>query len=276
MASVTTEDGTDIFYKDWGSKDAQPLFFHHGWPLSADDWDSQMMFFLAQGYRVIAHDRRGHGRSSQTSEGHDMDTYAADAATVVEALGLTNAIHIGHSTGGGEVTRYVATYGAKHQVAKAVLISSIPPTFMQSERNPDGVPKEVVDGIRDGTAFHRSQFYQDITIPFYGFNREGAVVSQGIRDNWWRQGMMGAAIAHWECVRVLSETEFYDDLAVIDVPVLVMHGEDDQICPFPTTGARSVKLLKNGKLISYPGLPHGMPTTHAEVINTDLLAFIKA
>jgi non-heme chloroperoxidase len=276
MASVTTEDGTDIFYKDWGSKDAQPLFFHHGWPLSADDWDSQMMFFLAQGYRVIAHDRRGHGRSSQTSEGHDMDTYAADAATVVEALGLTNAIHIGHSTGGGEVTRYVATYGAKHQVAKAVLISSIPPTFMQSERNPDGVPKEVVDGIRDGTAFHRSQFYQDITIPFYGFNREGAVVSQGIRDNWWRQGMMGAAIAHWECVRVLSETEFYDDLAVIDVPVLVMHGEDDQICPFPTTGARSVKLLKNGKLISYPGLPHGMPTTHAEVINTNLLAFIKA
>lgn len=276
MATVTTADGTEIFYKDWGQKDAQPLFFHHGWPLSADDWDSQMMFFLAQGYRVIAHDRRGHGRSTQTSEGHDMDTYAADAEAVVEALGLTNAIHIGHSTGGGEVARYVATYGVKHSVAKAVLLSAIPPTFMQSERNPDGVPKAVVDSIRDGTAFHRSQFYQDITIPFYGFNREGAVVSQGIRDNWWRQGMMGAAIAHWECVRVLSETEFYDDLAVIDVPVLVMHGEDDQICPFPTTGARSVKLLKNGKLISYPGFPHGMPTTHADVINADLLAFFKS
>jgi non-heme chloroperoxidase len=276
MASVTTKDGTEIFYKDWGPKDAQPLFFHHGWPLSADDWDSQMMFFLAQGYRVVAHDRRGHGRSTQTSEGHDMDTYAADAEAVVEALGLTNAIHVGHSTGGGEVARYVATYGPKHQVAKAVLLSAIPPTFMQSERNPDGVPKAVVDSIRDGTAFHRSQFYQDITIPFYGFNREGAVVSQGIRDNWWRQGMMGAAIAHWECVRVLSETEFYDDLAAIDVPVLVMHGEDDQICPFPTTGARSVKLLKNGKLISYPGFPHGMPTTHADVINADLLAFFKS
>ena len=276
MASVTTEDGVEIFYKDWGPKDAQPLFFHHGWPLSADDWDSQMMFFLAHGYRVIAHDRRGHGRSTQTSEGHDMDTYAADAEAVVETLGLTNAIHIGHSTGGGEVARYVATYGVKHQVAKAVLLSAIPPTFMQSERNPDGVPKAVVDSIRDGTAFHRSQFYQDITIPFYGFNREGAAVSQGIRDNWWRQGMMGAAIAQWECVRVLSETEFYDDLAVIDVPVLVMHGEDDQICPFPTTGARSVKLLKNGKLISYPGFPHGMPTTHADVINADLLAFFKS
>ena len=275
MATITTADGTEIFYKDWGSKDAQPLFFHHGWPLSADDWDSQMMFFLAQGYRVIAHDRRGHGRSTQTSEGHDMDTYAADAAAVVEALGLTGAVHIGHSTGGGEVTRYVATYGAKHHVAKAVLISAIPPTFMQSERNPDGVPKQVVDGIRDGTAFHRSQFYQDITIPFYGFNRDGAVVSQGIRDNWWRQGMMGAAIAQWECVRVLSETEFYDDLAVIECPVLVMHGEDDQICPFTTTGARSVKLVKDGRLISYPGLPHGMPTTHADIINRDLLAFIQ-
>jgi non-heme chloroperoxidase len=234
-----------------------------------------MMFFLAQGYRVIAHDRRGHGRSSQTSEGHDMDTYAADAFAVVQVLGLRNAIHIGHSTGGGEVTRYVATYG-KGRVAKAVLISSIPPTFMQSQRNPDGVPKAVVDGIRDGTAFHRSQFYQDITMPFYGFNRPGAVVSEGIRQNWWRQGMMGAAIAQWECVRVLSETEFFDDLAVIDVPVLVMHGEDDQICPFTTTGARSVKLLKQGRLISYPGLPHGMPTTHADLINRDLLAFIRS
>ncbi len=276
MSIVTTTDGTEIFYKDWGPKDAQPLFFHHGWPLSADDWDSQMMFFLAQGYRVIAHDRRGHGRSSQTSQGHDMDTYAADAYAVSQALGLTNAIHIGHSTGGGEVTRYVAKYGGGGRVAKAVLISAIPPTFMQSERNPDGVPKAVVDGIRDGTAFNRSQFYQDITIPFYGFNRPGAVVSEGVRQNWWRQGMMGAAIAQWECVRVLSETEFYDDLAVIDAPVLVMHGEDDQICPFTTTGARSVKLLKQGRLISYPGLPHGMPTTHADIINRDLLAFIKS
>jgi non-heme chloroperoxidase len=275
MATIITQDGIEIFYKDWGPKDAQVLFFHHGWPLSADDWDSQMMFFLAQGYRVIAHDRRGHGRSSQTSEGHDMDTYAADAFAVVEHLGLTNAIHIGHSTGGGEVTRYVAKYGKGGRVAKAVLISAIPPTFMQSGRNPDGVPKAVVDSIRDGTAYHRSQFYQDITIPFYGFNREGAAVSEGIRQNWWRQGMMGAAIAQWECVRVLSETEFFDDLAVIDVPVLVMHGEDDQICPFSTTGARSVKLLKQGKLISYPGLPHGMPTTHADIINRDLLAFIQ-
>ncbi|WP_395397459.1 alpha/beta hydrolase [Novosphingobium sp. BL-8A] len=276
MATITTTDGIEIFYKDWGPKEAPPLFFHHGWPLSADDWDSQMMFFLAQGFRVIAHDRRGHGRSTQTSEGHDMDTYAADAAAVVDALGLTGAVHIGHSTGGGEVTRYVATYGPKHRVAKAVLISAIRPTFMQSARNPDGVPKAVVDGIRDGTANHRSQFYQDITIPFYGFNREGAVVSQGIRDNWWRQGMMGAAIAQWECVRVLSETEFFDDLAAIEVPVLVMHGEDDQICPFTTTGARSVKLVKDGRLISYPGLPHGMPTTHADIINRDLLAFIQS
>jgi len=272
MPTVTTTDGTEIFYKDWGT--GQPLFFHHGWPLSADDWDSQMMFFLAQGYRVIAHDRRGHGRSTQTANGHDMDTYAADAFAVSQKLGLENAIHIGHSTGGGEVTRYVAKYG-QGRVAKAVLISAIPPTFMQSEKNPDGVPKAVVDGIRDGTAFHRAQFYKDITIPFYGYNRPGAVVSEGIQLNWWRQGMMGAAIAHYECVKVLSETEFYDDLAAIDIPVLVLHGEDDQICPFPTTGARSVKLLKQGRLKSYPGLPHGMPTTHADLINADLLAFFK-
>jgi len=274
MAIITTEDGTEIYFKDWGRKDAQPLFFHHGWPLSADDWDAQMMFFLDLGYRVIAHDRRGHGRSTQTDQGHDMDTYAADAAAVVEKLDLRNSVHIGHSTGGGEATRYVARHG-KGRVAKAVLISAIPPLFMKSSRNPDGVPKEVVDGIRDGTANHRSQFYKDITIPFYGFNRPGAVVSEGIRENWWRQGMMGSIQAQYECIRVLSETEFYDDLAIIDVPVLVMHGEDDQICPFPTTGARSVKLLKHGVLKSYPGFPHGMPTTHADVINADLLAFIK-
>jgi non-heme chloroperoxidase len=273
MNKIVTKDGTKIFYKDWGS--GQPLFFHHGWPLSADDWDTQMMFFLAQGYRVIAHDRRGHGRSTQTDKGHDMDTYAADVAEVVKALDLRDVIHIGHSTGGGEVTRYVARYG-KGRVAKAVLISAIPPTFMQSARNPDGVPKAVVDQIREGTAFNRSQFYQDITIPFYGFNRPGAKVSQGIRDNWWRQGMMGSAQAHYECVRVLSETDFFDDLKNIDIPVLVMHGLDDQICPFEASGAKSVKLLKHGTLKTYPGFPHGMPATNAEQINADLLEFIKA
>src|ERR1700759_54666 len=275
MGAITVKDGTSIFFKDWGPKSAQPIVFHHGWPLSSDDWDNQMMFFLSKGFRVIAHDRRGHGRSTQTDKGHDMDTYADDAFEVVKALDLKGAGHIGHSPGGGEVARYVARHGGNGRVSKAVLISAIPPTFMQSARNPDGVPKEVVDGIRDGTANHRSQFYKDITIPFYGFNRPGAVISEGIRENWGRQGMMGAAIAHYECVRVLSETEFYDDLAAIDVPVLVMHGEDDQICPFPTTGAKSVKLLKHGTLKSYPGLPHGMPTTHAEQINVDLLAFIR-
>lgn len=273
MNFVRVKDGTEIFYKDWGT--GRPLFFHHGWPLSADDWDAQMMFFLARGYRVIAHDRRGHGRSTQTAVGHDMNTYAADVHAVVESLDLKDSVHIGHSTGGGEVTRYVANHG-KGRVSKAVLISAIPPTFMQSARNPDGVPKEVVDGIREGTANHRSQFYQDITIPFYGFNRPGAKVSEGIKHNWWRQGMMGSIQAQYECIRVLSETEFFDDLKAIDVPVLVMHGEDDQICPFPTTGARSVKLLKKGILKSYPGLPHGMPTTHAEIINADLLKFIES
>jgi non-heme chloroperoxidase len=273
MTMITVKDGTQIFYKDWGK--GQPLFFHHGWPLSADDWDTQMMFFLHHGYRVIAHDRRGHGRSTQTAEGHDMDTYAADVAELVTALDLKDAIHIGHSTGGGEVTRYVAKHG-KGRVAKAVLISSIPPLFIKTEKNPDGVPREVLDGLRDGTANHRAQFYQDITIPFYGFNRPGATVSEGIRQNWWRQGMMGSAVAHYDCIKVLSETEFYDDLAVIDVPVLVMHGEDDQICPFPITGAKSVKLLKHGKQKSYPGFPHGMPATHSDTINADLLEFIRS
>ncbi len=273
MNTITVKDGTEIFYKDWGT--GQPLFFHHGWPLTADDWDTQMMFFLKQGYRVIAHDRRGHGRSTQTANGHDMDTYAADVAELVEKLDLRNSVHIGHSTGGGEVTRYVARHG-NGRVAKAVLISAIPPLFMQTEKNPDGVPRAVVDGLRDGTANHRAQFYKDITLPFYGFNRPGAVISEGIRENWWRQGMMGSAIAHYECIRVLSETEFYDDLAMIDIPVLVMHGEDDQICPFPITGAKSVKLLKHGKLKTYPGYPHGMPTTHAPQINADLLEFIKS
>jgi non-heme chloroperoxidase len=271
MAFVTTKDGTEIYYKDWGK--GQPLFFHHGWPLSADDWDTQMMFFLKHGYRVIAHDRRGHGRSTQTANGHDMDTYAADADAVVQALDLKDAVHIGHSTGGGEVIRYVAKHG-KGRVAKAVLISSIPPKLLKSKENPAGLPVEVFDGLRDGTAYHRSQFYQDITMPFYGFNRPGAKISQGIRDNWWRQGMMGSAQAHYECVRVLSETDFFEDLKSVDVPVLVQHGLDDQICPFEASGAVAIKLVKHGTLKTYPGFPHGMPTTHAEQINADLLEFV--
>jgi non-heme chloroperoxidase len=272
-ATITLKDGTEIFYKDWGT--GQPLFFHHGWPLSADDWDTQMMFFLSHGYRVIAHDRRGHGRSTQTVNGNDMDTYASDVDELVTALGLTNAVHIGHSTGGGEVIRYVARHG-KGRVAKAVIISAIPPTLMKSAKNPDGVPKEAIDAIRDGTANHRAQFYKDITIPFYGYNRPGAAVSEGIRENWWRQGMMGGAKAHYDCIAVFSETEFFDDLPLIDIPVLVMHGEDDQIAPFPITGARSVKLLRKGTLKSYPGLPHGMPATHPDIVNADLLAFLKS
>jgi non-heme chloroperoxidase len=273
MDSIKVKDGTQIFFKDWGA--GQPLFFHHGWPLSADDWDTQMMFFLGQGYRVIAHDRRGHGRSTQTAKGHDMDTYAGDVSEITKALDLKDAVHIGHSTGGGEVTRYVAKYG-KGRVAKAVLISSIPPMLLKSDKNPDGLPIEVFNQLRDGTAYHRAQFYQDITMPFYGFNRPGATISQGIRDNWWRQGMMGSAQAHYECVRVLSETDFFDDLKSIDVPVLVMHGLDDQICPFEASGAKAVKLLKHGTLKTYPGFPHGMPATNADQINADLLEFIKA
>jgi non-heme chloroperoxidase len=273
MDKLKVKDGTEIHYKDWGT--GQPLFFHHGWPLSADDWDTQMMFFLEHGYRVIAHDRRGHGRSTQTVNGNDIDTYAADVAELVHALDLKNAVHIGHSTGGGEVARYVAKYG-KGRVAKAVLISSIAPTLMKSDKNPDGVPKEVIDGLRNSTANHRSQFYKDFTIPFYGYNRPGATISEGLRENWWRQGMMGGIKAQYDCIKALSESEFFDDLKMIDVPVLVMHGEDDQICPFATTGAKSVKLLKHGTLKSYPGLPHGMPATHADLINADLLTFIKA
>jgi non-heme chloroperoxidase len=273
MDTITVKDGAKIFFKDWGK--GQPLVFHHGWPLSADDWDAQMTFFLAHGYRVIAHDRRGHGRSTQTSDGNDMDTYAADVAELTKALDLKDAVHIGHSTGGGEVTRYVARHG-KGRVAKAVLISSIPPMLLKSEKNPAGLPMEVFDGLRDGTGNHRAQFYQDITMPFYGFNRPGAKIVQGIRDNWWRQGMMGSIKAHYECVKALSESDFFDDLKAIDVPVLVMHGEDDQICPFEASGKIAVTLLKRGTLKTYPGFPHGMPATNADVINKDLLAFIKA
>lgn len=273
MGKITVKDGTEIYYKDWGT--GQPLFFHHGWPLSGDDWDGQMMFFLKQGYRVIAHDRRGHGRSSQASGGHDMDTYAADVAELTQALELKDAIHIGHSTGGGEVIRYVAKYG-QGRVAKAVLISAVTPIMIQSENNPDGVPSAVFDEIREGTATQRAQYFQDFTIPFYGYNREGAKISQGVRDNWWRQGMMGGVKAHHDGIKAFSETDFTEDLKSVDIPVLVLHGEDDQIVPFPISGAKAVKLLKNGKLISYPGFPHGMPTTEAATINADLLAFIKS
>ncbi|WP_346316874.1 alpha/beta hydrolase [Chitinophaga sp. YIM B06452] len=273
MSKITVKDGTEIYYKDWGT--GQPIVFHHGWPLSGDDWDAQMMFFLNKGFRVIAHDRRGHGRSSQPPNGHDMDTYAADVAELAKALDLKNAIHVGHSTGGGEVIRYVAKHGAG-RVAKAVLISAVPPIMVQTPNNPEGIPLSVFDGIREGTATNRAQFFQDFTIPFYGYNREGAKISQGIRDNWWRQGMMGGAKAHYDCIKAFSETDFTEDLKSVDVPVLVMHGEDDQIVPFPLTGQKSIKLLKNGKLISYPGFPHGMPATEAARINADLLEFIKS
>lgn len=272
MNTITVKDGTEIYYKDWGT--GQPLFFHHGWPLSADDWDTQMMFFLGRGYRVIAHDRRGHGRSTQTENGNEMDTYAADVAELVEKLDLRDAIHIGHSTGGGEVARYVARYG-KGRVAKAVLISSVPPIMVKSDKNPGGTPIEVFDSIREGTANHRAQFYQDITLPFYGYNRPGAKISQGVRENWWRQGMMGGIKAQYDCIKAFSETDFTEDLKAIEVPTLVMHGEDDQIVPFADAGPLSANLLKNSTTKFYPGYPHGMPTTHADVINADLLEFIK-
>jgi non-heme chloroperoxidase len=273
MSTITVKDGTEIYYKDWGT--GQPLVFHHGWPLSSDDWDGQMMFFVQHGYRVIAHDRRGHGRSSQTSEGHNMDTYAADVAELTAALGLKNAVHIGHSTGGGEAIHYAAKYG-KDRVAKVVLISAVTPIMVQSESNPDGVPMSVFDEIRQGTGFNRAQYFEDFTIPFYGYNREGAKISQGVRDNWWRQAMIGSVKAHYEGIKAFSETDFTEDLKSVDIPVLVLHGEDDQIVPFPISGAKAVKLVKNGKLISYPGFPHGMPTTEAATINKDLLEFIKS
>ena len=273
MSKITVSDGTEIYYKDWGT--GQPIVFHHGWPLSGDDWDGQMMFFLSQGYRVIAHDRRGHGRSTQTAEGHDMDTYAADVAELVKALDLKDAIHIGHSTGGGEVIRYVAKYG-QGRVATAVLISAVTPLMVKTESNPDGIPMSVFDEIREGTATNRLQYFRDFSIPFYGYNREGAVESQGVRDNWWRQGMMGAIKAHYDCIKAFSETDFTEDLKNADVPVLVLHGEDDQIVPFELTGAKAVKLLKDGKLISYPGFPHGMPVTEAATISKDILAFLKS
>jgi non-heme chloroperoxidase len=273
MSTIKVKDGAEIFYKDWGT--GQPIVFHHGWPLSADDWDAQMMFFLAAGYRVIAHDRRGHGRSSQVSEGHDMETYVSDVNELVNALDLKDAIHIGHSTGGGEVIRYVNKFG-KDKVAKAVLISAVTPVMVQSENNPDGVPMSIFDEIRQGTGFNRPQYYQDFTLPFYSYNREGAKISEGIRHNWWRQGMMGSVKAHYEGIKAFSEFDFTEDLKSVEIPVLVMHGEDDQIVPYAISGPKAAKLLPNGQFISYPGFPHGMPVTEAEIINKDILTFLKA
>jgi len=273
MSFLKLSDGTDLYYKDWGT--GQPIVFHHGWPLSGDDWDAQMIFFLQNGFRVIAHDRRGHGRSSQTATGHEMETYANDVAQLVAALDLKEAIHIGHSTGGGEVIRYVNKYG-KGRVAKAVLVSAVTPVMVQGAGNPDGVPKSVFDEIRLLTATQRQQYFRDFSIPFYGYNREGAVEKQGVRDNWWRQGMMGSILAHYECIKAFSETDFTEDLKNVDVPVLVLHGEDDQIVPVNITALKAIKLLKQGKIITYPGFPHGMPTTEAATINKDILAFIKS
>ena len=277
MAFVTTSDGTGIFYKDWGPKDAQPIVFHHGWPLSSDDWDAQMLFFLANGYRVVAHDRRGHGRSEQVGEGHDMAHYAADAAAVAEHLDLRNAIHIGHSTGGGEVAAYVARHGIPQgRVAKAVLVSAVPPIMLKTDLYPGGLPIEVFDGFRSALAANRASFFRDVAAgPFYGFNRAGARIDEAVIDNWWRQGMMGSAKAHYDGIKAFSETDFTDDLRSIEVPTLVLHGTDDQIVPFADSAPLSAKLLKNGTLKVYRGYPHGMLTTHADVINPDLLAFVK-
>lgn len=275
MGTITTKDGTEIFYKDWGPKDAQPIVFHHGWPLSSDDWDSQMMYFLLKGYRVVAHDRRGHGRSSQTDTGNEMDTYAADVAALTDHLDLKGAVHIGHSTGGGEVARYVAR-AKPGRVAKAVLIGAVPPIMLKTPANPGGLPIEVFDGFRSALLANRAQFFLDIpTGPFFGFNRPGAKVDQGVIWNWWRQGMAGGTKAHYDCIKAFSETDFTEDLKAITVPTLVMHGEDDQIVPIAASALLAVKLLKHGTLKTYPGLPHGMCTTHADVVNPDLLAFIK-
>ncbi|AXY21138.1 Non-heme chloroperoxidase [Komagataeibacter saccharivorans] len=276
MSFVTTSDGTEIFYKDWGPKDARPIVFHHGWPLSADDWDTQMLFFLSRGFRVIAHDRRGHGRSAQVSDGHDMDHYAADTSAVVEHLDLKNAIHVGHSTGGGQVARYVVKYGQPQgRVAKAVLISSVPPLMVRTDRSPEGAPIEVLDGLRAGLADNRAQFFLDVASgPFYGFNRPGAEVSEGTIRNWWRQGMMGSAKAHYEGIRAFSETDQTEDLKAITVPVLVLQGDDDQVVPYKNAAILQDRLIQNSTLKIYPGYPHGMHTTHADVINADILAFI--
>jgi len=272
MPTITTKDGTQIFYKDWGK--GQPIVFSHGWPLSADDWDGQMLYFGQQGFRVIAHDRRGHGRSDQTWDGNDMDTYSDDLAELFEKLDLKDAIMVGHSTGGGEVARYLGRHGTK-RVAKAVLISAIPPLMLKTEKNPTGTPIEVFDGLRTALAANRPQFYKDITMPFYGYNRPGAKISEGIREHWWLQGMVGSVKAHYDCIKVFSETDQTEDLKKIDIPVLVMHGDDDQIVPIAASAPLSAKLLKHSTLKVYPGFPHGMPATNADVINADLLSFFK-
>jgi len=275
MGYVTTKDGVDIFYKDWGPRDAQVLFFHHGWPLSSDDWDTQLLFFLGQGYRVVAHDRRGHGRSSQVWDGHDMDHYADDVAEVVKHLNIKNAIHIGHSTGGGEVAHYIARHGEEN-VAKAVLVSAVPPLMVKTENNPEGLPKEVFDDLQNQVLTNRAQFFRDLPSgPFYGFNRPDAKPSEGIINNWWRQGMTGSAKAHYDGIVTFSQTDFTEDLKKITIPVLVLHGDDDQIVPYKTSGVKSAELLQNSQLKIYPGFSHGMLTVNHEVINADLLAFIR-
>ena len=278
MGTVTTKDGTDIFFKDWGPKTAQPIVFHHGWPLSSDDWDAQLLFFVQHGYRVVAHDRRGHGRSAQVSGGHDMDHYAADAFAVVDHLELRNAVHIGHSTGGGEVARYVAKHGQPAgRVAKAVLVSAVPPLMLRTAANPEGLPLEVFDGFRKATAANRAQFFQDVPAgPFYGFNRPGATLHQGVIQNWWRQGMMGSALAHYEGIKAFSETDQTEDLKAITVPTLVMHGDDDQIVPIADAALKAIKLLSNGTLKVYAGYSHGMLTINADELNADLLAFVQS
>jgi non-heme chloroperoxidase len=274
MNTIKMTDDTEIFYKDWGT--GQPIVFHHGWPLTADDWDAQIIYFVLRGYRVIAHDRRGHGRSTQTATGNDMDTYAADVAQLAAHLDLRNAIHVGHSTGGGEVARYVARHG-QGRVAKAVLIGAVPPIMVKTVKNPGGLPIEVFDGFRTALTENRAQFFRDVPAgPFYGFNRPGAKVYQGVIDNWWRQGMMGGSKAHYDCIKAFSETDFTEDLQDLKVPVLIMHGDDDQVVPIADSALLSAKLVKNGTLKVYKGYPHGMCTTHPDVINPDLLAFIKA
>jgi non-heme chloroperoxidase len=272
MATITVKDGTKIFYKDWGK--GQPIVFSHGWPLTADDWDGQMLFFGQHGYRVIAHDRRGHGRSSQTLDGNEMNTYADDLAALFETLDLKDAIMVGHSTGGGEVARYLGRHGSE-RVAKAALVSAVPPLMLKTERNPLGQPVAAFDALRTALAANRPQFYMDITLPFYGYNRPGAKISEGIRQHWWLQGMMGGMKPHFDCIKAFSETDFTEDLKKTDIPVLVLHGEDDQIVPIAAAGPQSAKLLKHATLKVYPGYPHGMPTTHADQINADLLAFFK-
>ncbi|OJW57055.1 MAG: alpha/beta hydrolase [Sphingomonadales bacterium 63-6] len=277
MSYVTTKDGVEIFFKDWGPKDAQPIVFHHGWPLSSDDWDAQMLFFLQHGYRVVAHDRRGHGRSSQVSEGHDIAHYAADAAAVAEHLDLRNAVHIGHSTGGGEVAAYVARHGIPQgRVAKAVLVSAIPPIMVKTERYPGGLPIEVFNDFRSALAANRAQFFRDVAAgPFYGFNRDGAKVLPAVIDNWWRQGMMGSAKAHYDGIKAFSETDQTDDLKAMTVPTLVLHGDDDQVVPYKNAAVLQAEILPNPTLKIYEGFPHGMLTVNADIINPDLLAFIQ-